>query len=297
MRILLAYDGSVGAEQARDLLAHLELPPNSTITAVTAVHVGSTIFERELTSGDPAEAEAALIDDLREGLTTATRALEGEGRTVERRVVRGRPATVILAEAELLGAELIVIGSRGYGPIQTLLLGSVSTEVVDHASCPVLVARAGDVHKVLFATDGTETSVPAFDVVHGWPLFRRYPVEVVSVSEPIATWTAADPGFASARWIELEMELADERLEAHRGYARQAAETLKEGGLTATWQVRTGYPPEEILRTATEVEADLIVIGTHQGSGSFPGAIGSVARNVLHRAHASVLVVRGHLGD
>ena len=43
--------------------------------------------------------------------------------------------------AEEIGAGLIVMGSRGYGPIRQALIGSVSDSVVRHAHCPVMVVR------------------------------------------------------------------------------------------------------------------------------------------------------------
>jgi nucleotide-binding universal stress UspA family protein len=52
----------------------------------------------------------------------------------------GDPAEEILAEAKAGGYDLVVVGSRGLGPVGRLLLGSVSTEVVENARCPVLVA-------------------------------------------------------------------------------------------------------------------------------------------------------------
>ena len=59
---------------------------------------------------------------------------------VEQVVEEGPAARVILDAAK--GAELVVVGSRGRGGFSGLLLGSVSTQVVHHAHCPVLVARS-----------------------------------------------------------------------------------------------------------------------------------------------------------
>lgn len=58
-----------------------------------------------------------------------------EGATVE-----GQPSEVLLQEAE--GASLIVVGNRGRGGFASLMLGSVSQQVVHHAPCPVLIIRA-----------------------------------------------------------------------------------------------------------------------------------------------------------
>jgi nucleotide-binding universal stress UspA family protein len=54
-------------------------------------------------------------------------------------VVEGAPQDVLVARAE--GAGLLVVGSRGHGPIRGLLLGSVALHVAMHAGCPVLVVR------------------------------------------------------------------------------------------------------------------------------------------------------------
>jgi nucleotide-binding universal stress UspA family protein len=53
----------------------------------------------------------------------------------------GRPDAEIVERAEGVGAGLIVIGSRGYGPIRQAFIGSVSDSVVSHAHCPVMVVR------------------------------------------------------------------------------------------------------------------------------------------------------------
>jgi nucleotide-binding universal stress UspA family protein len=76
-----------------------------------------------------AEAEAEIRKHLPDlaALTTA--------------VVKGAPKQAIVEEAENWGADLIIMGSHGYGFWQRALLGSVSNSVVHHAPCSVLVVR------------------------------------------------------------------------------------------------------------------------------------------------------------
>ncbi len=77
-----------------------------------------------------AQAEAEIrkgFPELAVGLTT--------------RVVKGSPKQAIVEEAESWGADLIIMGSHGYGFWQRALLGSVSNSVVHHAPCSVLVVR------------------------------------------------------------------------------------------------------------------------------------------------------------
>ena len=78
-------------------------------------------------------AEAIVNEGLREAERLAP-GLPCEGDAVE-----GQPANVLLREAE--DAALIVVGNRGRGGFASLLLGSVSQQVVHHARCPVLVVR------------------------------------------------------------------------------------------------------------------------------------------------------------
>lgn len=79
---------------------------------------------------DVAQGEADIrkeFPDLAVGLTT--------------KVVKGSPKQAIVEEAENWGADLIIMGSHGYGFWQRALLGSVSESVVHHAPCSVLVVR------------------------------------------------------------------------------------------------------------------------------------------------------------
>ena len=64
---------------------------------------------------------------------------EGPGVIIRPSVVEGHPADVLVREAR--GADLLVVGSRGYGGFAGVLLGSVSQHCVHHAPCSVLVIQ------------------------------------------------------------------------------------------------------------------------------------------------------------
>jgi nucleotide-binding universal stress UspA family protein len=79
-------------------------------------------------------AEIALDGVLHEVAPAAN------GVVVERLVVEGAPATVLVDESR--HADLLVVGSRGHGGFTGLLLGSVSQQCAHHAECPVVIVRA-----------------------------------------------------------------------------------------------------------------------------------------------------------
>jgi len=78
-------------------------------------------------------AETALEEMLRESIA------ETDAVEVERRVVEGRPAAVLVDESR--GADLLVVGSRGHGGFTGLLLGSVGQQCAHHAACPVVIVH------------------------------------------------------------------------------------------------------------------------------------------------------------
>jgi nucleotide-binding universal stress UspA family protein len=80
------------------------------------------------------ESDTGLLDDAR------ARAEEA-GVTAYTRLLRGEPADEIVAYADAVDADLIVVGSRGHGAVTSALLGSVSREILREARRPVLVVR------------------------------------------------------------------------------------------------------------------------------------------------------------
>lgn len=293
MKVLLATDGSASSGVAVTLVAGLRWPAGTTIRIITTLDTVRLAGPwATMTSYGLADLESSLLDELQATLADAAALLEPTGATIERQILLGRPSASIVDQANAFGADLVVMGSRGHGPLRTMLLGSVSAEVVDHAPCPVLVARSATVGRILIAHDGSHLARAAEDLVAGMTPFSSQPVEVVSVvrtHEPSADTIAPS---AMGRAIDQYGIAVAESTRHHEDLARDAAERLGRLGREATWAVRDGDPAHALIVEAEAKGVDLVAMGTHGRTGLDRLVMGSVARKVLTHAHCSVLIVR-----
>jgi nucleotide-binding universal stress UspA family protein len=291
MRVLLAYDDSAGARTARDLVANMDLPDGSTVTMATVLEGMSEVFGAStFATAQTHEADAMLIADLQEMLVTASLPFRPRLR-VDCRVLRGRPAASLLAEAEFTHPDLIVTGSRGHGPYASVLLGSVSTELVDHATCPVLVARHSVASRLVIGTDGSPSASHAVDVLAGWRSIAKVPAVVTAVAPGEDLWEGAFGPGMMVEWPSTLEDLKRETLDQARRNADVAAEQLNAAGIAASVVVRRGDAADQLISVANSHGADLIVVGS-RGLGTWSRLLlGSVARKVVQHARQSVLVI------
>jgi nucleotide-binding universal stress UspA family protein len=145
-KVLVATDGSREAELAFASAAELSQKTGSELHVVYVGHMplvsyespGATTLDsdlqRRMQEGAHKEARTKLDEQLQ-------RVGERGGEVAEVHARIGRPDAEIVGLADELGAGLIVLGSRGLGPLRRALMGSVSDSVVRHAHCPVLVVR------------------------------------------------------------------------------------------------------------------------------------------------------------
>jgi nucleotide-binding universal stress UspA family protein len=295
MYVLVATDGSPSATAAIDLVAGIDWPAGTTVRAVAAMETGAALF------GGPWPAAAAVEEDVieeevqrlaRDTVEAARTRLARPGLDVVGDVTHGRAASLILELARDADADLIVMGSRGHGTIASMVLGSVSAEVVDHARTPVLVARGSRIGKVVLAWDGSTCGRVAAEVLRTWPIFAGSTVRVVSVADIGIPWWTGFPQPGSAETIGMYMETAAAARAEHQALAQKMAGELRAGGLDATPEAREGDPAAEVIAAARAWDADLIVLGTHGRTGVARILLGSVARNVLYHAPCSVLIAR-----
>lgn len=294
MRVLLATDGSTQADLAGEFVAGITWPAGSRIRVACAVDAASVFVGAPLAPAVPAnigEQEEALSRAGEGVVEEACRLVARAGALVERTVIRERPANAIIEEAGEWKADLIVMGSRGHGEIASMVLGSVSAEVADHAPCPVLIARQPRLTRAVLGHDGSACAMRAESLLAGWPIFERVAIEVVSVAPGGVPWEVMTQATYGGS-IEPYMESVQATIDADSDIAEAAARRLREAGRHATASVVQGAPATELIRVAQQRAADLVVIGTRGRTGVRRLLLGSVARNVMHHANCSVLIVR-----
>jgi len=137
-KIVVGFDGSDHGRRALDRAVALAKGLGGTITVVSAAPVARLLRDP---AGAVEPVDPAAVEEREEALEEARTILGGQG--IEARYVKGvgDPADVLVQEAEEWGADVIVGGTRGLNLAQRWLLGSVSTKVVHHAPCDVLVVR------------------------------------------------------------------------------------------------------------------------------------------------------------
>jgi nucleotide-binding universal stress UspA family protein len=298
MRILLATDGSASSEQARALVAAVPWPAGSAIRIVSVVPNGANIAM----DWSPDRPYVQEIDRYRDpqvrsrvvALADAERdlSLAHPDALIERFLLRGRAASLIVQEARAFAADLVVVGHRGHGTIETMLLGSVSAEVVDHAPCAVLVARSSELGPIVFADDGSPSARVAATVLEHMPLPRGTPITVITVTdEGFPYETAAAPGLYNEAMALYQESKDDAALEAHAVTDTTAAR-FQQLGFRTNAVVQAGDPAMRIVEYVHGHRTGLLVLGTRGNTGLRRLFLGSVARNVLLHAPCSVLVVR-----
>jgi purine nucleosidase len=300
MRILLAIDGSVSSDRAAQLVCSLPLPPDSLVRIVAARPAHTDVLSMAWTSpghnGDRLESDAdADARHRREAIERYQRILERPGLKVEGFVVRGRAASAIVDEASAMSADLVVLGSRGHGTIATMLLGSTASEVVDHAPCPVLVARGNHLARSRSPTTARRRPAPP-RTCHPLGIFEGRPISVVTVAETAMPVAA---GFVPGLYDEVLASYSrsvDEAREDVRAESTTTAGRLAATGLDAFPVVLEGDAAAELVRFVTERGTGTIVMGTRGHTGIARLLLGSVARNVLLHAPCSVLIVRAPKG-
>lgn len=143
-RILIPYDGSVGAERALAKATQLARLCQAQLTVLTVYRHHSMLEASVSMVRGALEPGGNLDEAMRSAARDAAdhakaRALAEGLERVSAFIKTGPPARTIVAFAKEKGCDLIVLGSRGMGATEGYLLGSVSHKVTGLAECPVMV--------------------------------------------------------------------------------------------------------------------------------------------------------------
>lgn len=135
-KILVPVDGSESSEKSIAQAVSLAELCGAKITFLYVANINQIAINPNLTGAIMEAIKAAGVAILERAETMVSKNVE-----YETNMETGAPASVILEYAEILNADLIVMGSRGLGVVKGVLLGSVSQYIIERAKCPVMVVK------------------------------------------------------------------------------------------------------------------------------------------------------------
>jgi nucleotide-binding universal stress UspA family protein len=139
--IVVGVDGSDGARAALEFAAREAALRQARLRIVCGWEIPPAVYA----GGFAPTLDQSTLDGFREGAEAVVQKAVAAAKELqptiecEGKAMQGQSADVLLQEAR--DADLIVVGNRGHGGFASLLLGSVSHEVVQHAPCPVTIVR------------------------------------------------------------------------------------------------------------------------------------------------------------
>jgi nucleotide-binding universal stress UspA family protein len=297
-RILLATDGSLESARAARVAVVLSEGLDSDLHVLHVGHARpvyiapeAMIVDAELEERVRGEAE----EEARKTLVGEVAKIEEMGGDVARAYVEmGRSDAEIVRVAEEIGAGLIVVGSRGHGPLRRAVMGSVSCSVVRHAHCPVLVVRSGGGERdylpgrILLALDGSREADVAARAAVEISNVTGSDLHVVYVLRTDPPMPYPNPVMGES-W---EANFERVRRETREFIDERARRIEAEGGEVRDTHLVFGRPDEEIVKLSEELDAGLVVTGSRGLGGIKRALMGSVSDSVVRHAHCPVLVMR-----
>ncbi len=287
MRVLLAVDGSEHSHQAAEAVRKL-----SSVRSLTVLHVidlprlSYPMLGPAVAKDFAMTVEQAIREEGEHVLKRTMSHLSYHAAPVNKRLEEGTPAELILSVAQEEQTDLIIVGARGVGAVQELVLGSVSHRVLTHAPCPVLIINSPlqEVRNILLPVQGPEDIEGARQVLAKRPFHGQAKVTVFTVV-PL-------PRSILRAGVSAPEGKIKQALESAETFIDKVVGDLKKCPYPVAGLVGMGAPAEAILEQATETKPDLIMMGVHHPSAVFRFLLGSVSHSVLHRASCPLLMTR-----
>ena len=283
--VAVGYDRALPGERALDLAAREAARRGGSLTVITAYHWLTPPEPDSLTSSDTEATARKAAEEIAEHGAAQARQRHPVV-PVEARAVAGYAGKVLAAASH--EADLLVVGNRGTGGFQGMLLGSTSLRTLAEACCPVIVARGNVLdahHRIIaavdidedcdavlaFAFDEASRRIAGLTVIHVW-------------DEPwIAAYGQQDPGIADDV-ARIERERDDRLAALVRTFQGRHPETR------SFHQLAVGSAAGLLVDASRR--ADLLVTGARRhGEGRHGMLIGPVSQTLLQHAECPVAVV------
>src|SRR5919107_3211177 len=282
-KVLLATDGSKDAALAARAAVDVG---QGTDAELHVVHVWHSVPTARLRPFMRAELKKLGNELLEEGVK---RVEDFGGIVTGAHLVEGRAADEILDLAGQIGTGLVVMGSRGLGPVGRIALGSVSEAVIHHSRWPVLVLRGGEdawpPERVIFGDDGSEAARAAGNL--GASLCGHHSARalVLHAYPRLPEVDAEGRGF-DPRIVD------DELRRAFSALLERSRKLESRIGSRPKVRVVVGDAAASLLEAAEEdaPESTLLAVGSRKLGVIGRMRLGSVSTKVVHAAKGPVLV-------
>lgn len=284
-KILVATDGSKDAALATRAAVDLSTRTGSELHVVHAWREPSFFLDYFL-------AEAAEVSYVREEagrlLEEQAEQMRATGGTLAGSHLReGRPAEEISALAGELGDSLVVVGSRGLGPVKRLVMGSVSEGIAHLSPCPALIVRGAEEgwppSRLVVGDDGSEGARRAGELAASVGRLFDARVLLVRVYPSV-------PVFKARKIVHVQ---ASEELlkRGERLLERRATELESVLGRRPETRLVSGDAAAVIQETSEEGgEPALVALGRRGLGATRYSALGSVFPDVLRAVRGPVLI-------
>jgi nucleotide-binding universal stress UspA family protein len=292
MPVLVAIDGQSHTEAAVRLGAQIARRGREPLAILTVIK-------------HEADRPPAPVDAI---LARACEIVQPHFPDVRTRVRIGHPATEIVREAEEGNYDLVIVGERPKRNLMArFLLGSTAVRVVEHAPCPVIVAKGKIrlIQHILLCDSGSEdpsVGLPSAALGAGGvgpsilSRFTELPVDLLDgagemVVLHVMSQMSAGPG-VKGRQLRSSTEVLIEEQAPEGELLQRDIEAMDSLGIRARAKVRHGLVVEEILEEVHSEDYDLVVIGAYRGQGWQRILLDDLAHRIVVELDRPVLVLR-----
>lgn len=307
-KILVPVDGSDASERALLQAARLAAEDKA---RVRLLHIVDSVYYTSDFDRPEIYFDQLLPAMMRSGtslLKTAGEVMARHDVACETRLVESsgvRVADAVLEDAGRWGADLIVMGTHGRRGFDRLMMGSDAESVVRRCALPVLLVKAPPpsvaskapvkkdggrslYQRILLAVDGSDTSRRALGYAIELAKSRHASLQAIYVVEYPSTLYSS---------IYFETEPFHEAMMADGHYVLGKAQfSMDQAGIEGETQLidpgmLSGGVAEEIDKAAQEIDADVVIMGTHGRRGFRRLMMGSVAESFARQSHSPVILV------
>ena len=203
----------------------------------------------------------------------------------------GKPFLEIIKVAKEKDVDLMAIGTHGRAGVDRVILGSVAERVVRKAGCTVMVIRNRKYvgfKRIIVPIDFSDCSRKALEYAAATARAHRSKLTILHVYEE----SFIEPYVRAANTEEEAQEIVRSIEKDNEVKYDDFLKKIDLSGVEYDKLLRKGIPSNEIVETAREQQAQLIVVGTHGRSGIKHMLIGSDAEEVVRNAPCDIVVVK-----